>query len=90
MKRVMGIDPGSHVTGWALVHEDGSRRACPCSGQLSLAAGDLAARLARLYTGLSLVLQEHSPECVAVESPFHAKSAKSALILGHPSAAEQL
>jgi len=71
------------VTGWALVAESGSARTCVASGQFALGEGDLSARLPRLFDEMTAVLAEHAPDCVAVESAFHAKSARSALVLGH-------
>ena len=43
----------------------------------------LADRLARLYTGISVVVQQHAPTEAAVEAPFHGASARSALQLAH-------
>ncbi|MBI5837979.1 MAG: crossover junction endodeoxyribonuclease RuvC [Candidatus Eisenbacteria bacterium] len=83
MRTVLGIDPGSVVTGWALVRESGSAVTCVASGQLSLGGGALTGRLTALYRGLSAVLDAHRPDSVAVESPFQAKNARSALVLGH-------
>jgi crossover junction endodeoxyribonuclease RuvC len=83
VSRVLGIDPGSHITGWALVEESGSARRCGRSGEIRLGDGDLSARLPVLHGQLSALLTELRPDCVAVESAFHARSAKSALVLGH-------
>jgi len=83
LTRVLGIDPGSHVTGWALVAEEGSARRCERSGEIRLGEGELAQRLTKLHSELRALLSELSPDCVAVESAFHARSAKSALVLGH-------
>jgi crossover junction endodeoxyribonuclease RuvC len=80
---VLGIDPGSIVTGYALVQQSGNQCSCPCSGQIALGAGDLTARLTRLFRELSGIVERHRPDCVAVESAFHAKSVRSALVLGH-------
>ena len=44
---------------------------------------DLPVRLSHLHHHLSSVLDEHRPDAVAVESVFHAKHARSALVLGH-------
>ena len=44
---------------------------------------DLAERLASLHEALSDVLVRHQPDCIYLESAFHHKNARSALVLGH-------
>lgn len=83
MVRILGIDPGSHITGYALICSSGSSVSCECSGQISLGEGDLTSRLTFLFEELGRLLSELRPECVAVESAFHARSARSSLVLGH-------
>ena len=52
-------------------------------GVLSLgAARSIEDRLLRLHAGLSRALAEHRPDIVAVEDVFHARYARSALVLG--------
>ena len=49
-----------------------------------MAAGDsFPHRLARIHRELAILLASHQPDCVAVESIFHAVNARSALKLGH-------
>ncbi len=83
MTRVLGVDPGSHVTGFALIRQTGDQFVCERSGQIALGEGELSVRLARLFRELAQVLDDTRPDCVAVESAFHARSARSALVLGH-------
>ncbi len=83
MKRIFGIDPGSHVTGWALLIERGSRVTCEHSGQIALPGDSLTERLTTLHIQLRDLLERHAPHEVAVESAFQARNARSALILGH-------
>ena len=83
MPTVLGIDPGSLVTGYALVRHSGNQFSCACSGQIALGSGDLATRLTLLFRELTRILESQRPECVAVESAFHARGARSALVLGH-------
>jgi len=81
---ILGLDPGSRVTGWGLVRQDGARAVRIASGVLRLdGEADLAARLADLALRLEALLREQRPDCAALEQIFSAKSARSALVLGH-------
>jgi len=80
--RVLGIDPGSHRTGWGVVDAAGSRFSHVASGVVAAHGESTAARLAAIYDGLESVLREHAPDAVAVETVFHAKNSQSALVLG--------
>lgn len=82
--RILGIDPGSRVTGWGLLDSSGWDVSLLAHGALRLAdEGELPPRLVALAAGLRDVLAEHRPEAVAVERVFAAKNARSALVLGH-------
>jgi len=82
--RVLGIDPGSRVTGFGVVEAHGSRLCHLAHGVLRV-PGDLALelRLAELFHGLAEVLARWSPDAVAVEGVFSCRNARSALVLGH-------
>ncbi len=82
--RILGIDPGSERTGYGCVETDGRRHQLVVCGAISALAGDaFPQRLARIHRELLAVLATCRPECVAVESVFHAVNARSALKLGH-------
>jgi crossover junction endodeoxyribonuclease RuvC len=81
--RVLGLDPGTHCTGYGVVERRGDRLQRLASGILRLGKGDLAARLARLHAGLQGLIDAWSPTACAVEDLFHHRSARSALALGH-------
>ena len=82
--RIFGIDPGSTRTGYGCVETDGRRHSLIACGAISMAAGDsFPQRLARIHRELATLLASHTPDCVAVESIFHAANARSALKLGH-------
>ena len=82
--RVFGIDPGSQRTGYGCVETDGRRHQLIACGAIAMAAGDsFPHRLARIHRELAELLASHRPQCVAVESLFHAVNARSALKLGH-------
>lgn len=81
--RVLGVDPGSHHTGWGLVQRNGSRLTHLASGTISTGRQEMAARLVCIAEALEDVIDEHRPHAVAIETIFHAKNARSALLLGH-------
>jgi crossover junction endodeoxyribonuclease RuvC len=82
--RIFGIDPGSTRTGYGCVETDGRRHhliACGAIG--ALPAETFPHRLARIHAELSVLLSSCRPDCVALESLFHATNVRSALKLGH-------
>jgi crossover junction endodeoxyribonuclease RuvC len=82
--RIFGIDPGSVRTGYGCVQTDGSRHQLVTCGALSTPAGTtLPDRLHAIHAGLCEAIRSTSPDCVAIENLFHARNARSALILGH-------
>jgi crossover junction endodeoxyribonuclease RuvC len=83
MLRILGVDPGSRVTGYGIVEMEGNRLIHVAHGTIAPPAGEaLPARLAAIYRGLSEVLQTHRPVEVGVEDIFHARNPQSALKLG--------
>jgi crossover junction endodeoxyribonuclease RuvC len=82
--RVFGIDPGSERTGYGCVETDGRRHQLVACGAITAVAGaSFPDRLARIHQELSAQLAACRPQCVAIESLFHAVNAQSALKLGH-------
>lgn len=82
-RRILGIDPGSQVTGWGLLAGSAAEPRLLEAGVLRLGAGDLAKRLALLQEQLAQLVSRLRPTAAAVESPFHGASARSALQLAH-------
>ena len=82
--RVLGIDPGSRYCGFGVVEDDGGTRMRHLAhGVLSLGEGrPVEDRLRLLHEGLVRELARHRPDLVAVEDVFHARNARSALVLG--------
>ncbi len=82
--RVLGIDPGSHTTGYGIVdHEGGAIRHIDNGGIRPGSGLPLAGRLQSIYSGLSRLISVHRPDMVAVENVFFAKNARSSLMIGH-------
>jgi len=80
--RILGIDPGSRVTGFGIIDSDGSRSRHVASGCVRTAGDDLPARLGEIYRELHAVIAAHGPQQVAVEQVFMARNASAALKLG--------
>jgi crossover junction endodeoxyribonuclease RuvC len=82
--RVLGIDPGSHATGFGIVERCGARVRHVAHGTLRAPRGaPLAERLAAIQAGLARAIAAHAPEVAVVERVFAGRSARSALVLGH-------
>ena len=82
--RILGIDPGTRITGYGIIEKTGNRLIHVDNGGIFTRADmDLADRLKVIYDGLCQVIQEYAPTAVAVEQIFLAKNALSALKLGH-------
>ena len=82
--KIFGIDPGSLRTGYGCVETDGTRhRIVSCGAIRTPALGSFADRLLAVHASLSAVIADLKPDCVAIESLFHAANVRSALKLGH-------
>jgi len=79
---VLGFDPGSQVTGYGVV-EAGRKPKLRDVGVVRPKRGEpLESRLRTIYERALELIDQHSPDVVAVEDPFVGKSAASALVLG--------
>lgn len=82
--RILGIDPGSQRTGYGCIETGGGRaRVVVCGALAPPARAALPERLLAVHRGLTDLLAERRPDAVAIEDLFHARNARSALILGH-------
>jgi len=79
--RILGVDPGSRATGWAVIEAEGSRLRLCASGVLRPRGEARAARFAWLYRNLGEIVAREAPETAAVESPFAGVNVRSALAL---------
>jgi len=81
-RRILGIDPGSRITGWGLIESDGVRSRHLSSGCIRTSQQGFSERLGEIFVGISQVLGADQPEEAAVEQVFLAHNAASALKLG--------
>lgn len=81
---ILGIDPGSRITGYGLVRKEGGRLSFITCGvirpDLKLPFAD---RLLEIYEGISQVIAQQRPDQMAIEDVFVATNPRSALKLGH-------
>lgn len=80
--RILGIDPGSRLTGYGIIEIHAGRAIWVGSGCVRIKGDDLATRLRILVEGVAEILDHHQPTSVAVEQVFMHRNADSALKLG--------
>lgn len=81
--RILGIDPGSRLTGYGVVETTGDRITWLQHGAIRTNGDDFPSRLAQIYAGIGEVLETWQPQEVAIERVFVHRNADSALKLGH-------
>ncbi len=79
---ILGIDPGSRITGYGVINTIGGKNEYIASGCIRMKEGDLADRLNQVFAGVTEVIEMYSPQEFAIEQVFMAKNADSALKLG--------
>lgn len=82
MIRIMGVDPGSVITGYGIIETDGIRSIHIAHGHLKIKGDSLPEKLGIIFTGISDVIKEWNPQEFAIEDVFFSKNAQSALKLG--------
>jgi len=81
--RVLGIDPGSWMTGWGVVEGSSGGIRYLASGTINTrGCKSFTARLQRIHEGIRLVLREWAPQEVGVEAGFVARNVQAAFRLG--------
>jgi len=82
MIRILGIDPGSRVTGYGIIDQDGQQLTYVASGCIRAKGELLSERLGIIFAGVNAIIQEFLPQEMAIEQVFMNKNADSALKLG--------
>lgn len=85
MTTVLGIDPGSQVTGYAFLRQnnDRSTTVLECGAIRPPRGAELAERLLFIADALESKINSHRPDMLCMESAFVSLNARSALVLGH-------
>ncbi|OCG09051.1 crossover junction endodeoxyribonuclease RuvC [Gilliamella sp. wkB178] len=82
MAIILGIDPGSRLTGYGVIRQTGRQLTYLGSGCIRTAVDDLPTRLKRVYAGVCEIILQFQPDMFAIEQVFMARNADSALKLG--------
>ena len=79
---ILGIDPGSRLTGYGLIKKVGSKVDYLASGCIRLSDAGIPERLQQIHSGVSQIISQYCPDEFAIEQVFMAKNPDSALKLG--------
>lgn len=81
--RVLGIDPGLAITGYAVVEEEGSNLVLIAIGAIRTSAKTPAPqRLRNIYARLQEIIAEYHPTAAAVEELFFSRNVRTAMSVG--------
>lgn len=81
---VLGVDPGSLVTGYGLVEKKNNRLTCIHSGTISSSSDTpFYVRIHKIFQSMVEIMNHYRPKEMAIEDVFFAKNVKSALKIGH-------
>ena len=81
---VVGVDPGSLVTGYGLVKKEGDTLTYVGGGKISFPhSWPFHQRIHRIFSSLIEIIEIYHPEEMSIEDIFFAKNVKSALKIGH-------
>lgn len=83
--RIVGIDPGLNITGYAVIESVGRDVKLIEAGVIrGKTKGSLAARLSEIYDGVRDVIQSLSPQVMAIEQLYsHYERPQTAILMGH-------
>ena len=83
MTLILGIDPGSRITGYGIIKEHNRKLQYVDSGCIRTSEGALSDRLLQIFNGICYLMENFSPNEAAIEQVFMHKNPSSALKLGH-------
>jgi len=82
MSLIIGIDPGSRLTGYGIIEKDGSKLTFVDAGTIRTETAEMPERLKRIFAGVERIVKFYGPTEAAVEQVFMAQNPDSALKLG--------
>lgn len=83
MTCILGIDPGSRLTGYGIVEDSPQGLRYITSGSIRSNAEEFPVRLKQIFDGVTELVEQFHPQQLAIEQVFMHKNADSALKLGH-------
>ena len=82
MSLIIGIDPGSRLTGYGIIQKEGSKLSFVDAGTIRTETAEMPERLKRIFAGVERIVKFYGPTEAAVEQVFMAQNPDSALKLG--------
>ena len=83
MAVILGIDPGSRITGYGVIRAINRELHYIGSGCIRTSEGELSQRLLQIFNGVCELMEQYHPDEVAIEQVFMHQNPSSALKLGH-------
>lgn len=82
-KIILGVDPGTNIMGYGLIHIQGNKMSLVAMGVLKLDKyDDHALKLQKIFSKIIALIDEYKPDMLAIEAPFFGKNVQSMLKLG--------
>ena len=81
---VLGIDPGTAVTGYGVVRlNEGAPSLVECGIIRTRPRDPLPDRLCAIHDGIAELIERHKPDTMAIEDVFYARNVRTTIVLGH-------
>jgi crossover junction endodeoxyribonuclease RuvC len=82
---VLGVDPGTQVTGYGVVRGESASAATlvECGVIRTAAADPLPVRLREIHEGIAELIERHAPDVMSIEDVFYARNVRTTVVLGH-------
>jgi crossover junction endodeoxyribonuclease RuvC len=82
MSVILGIDPGSQITGYGVIQKHANSLSYLASGCINAKQGDMGQRLAKIFIACNQLIEQYKPDIMAIEKAFMAKNPNVAIVLG--------
>ena len=81
---VLGVDPGTAVTGYGVVRRDtGAPSLIECGIIRTRPKDPLPDRLCAIHDGIAELIARHRPDALSIEDVFYARNVRTTIVLGH-------
>lgn len=81
--RILGIDTSLRSTGVGIIDARGSELRAIAYGRIRNKPKEPHSKcLENIFNSITALIEEHAPDCAAIEGAFFAKNAKTAMVLG--------